>query len=72
MIYSSRNLCSSAKRFEEERNHLLDITVGMAVVPYRGNDTWAGLKGKVLRGHKCAQEYAKKLNACIGESTCTI
>ena len=72
MIYSNRNLNSTEKRSEEDSHRLLDITVGQAVVPYRGNDTWAGLKGKVLRGHKCAKEYAKKLNALIGGESCSI
>jgi hypothetical protein len=37
---------------EFERLHRLDICYRNVVVPYKGNDTWIGLKGKRLHGEE--------------------
>jgi hypothetical protein len=45
----------------------LDIRYENVVIPYRGNDTWVGLKGKKLFGEASATEYAKRLNGLMSK-----
>lgn len=52
---------------DREADKLIKNSIRMeyAIVPYRGNDIWAGLNGKKLIGSEAAKRYASRLNDVI-------
>lgn len=57
---------------ENELIDLMAVPCGLATVPYKGNDKWAGIKGKVLDGHDAALRYAAKIDILIRKNSCEI